>query len=170
MPLSARPRFLRSPPAVEIAPDATAVAPPATPEPSPAPGANASRAPRFSRPSSKAALAVAIVAAIILLTILIPATAPGAKYTDVHEITASPATFNGKTVAVVGGVQSGSMSVGSRLAFNLTDYSDEGVWLRVYYNGMDANFGENKKVLAEGVIHDEGGVAKLYATKISIGC
>ena len=156
---------------MEIAPDATAVAPPATPEPSPAPGANASRAPRFSRPSSKAALAVAIVAAIVLLTILIPATAPGAKYTDVHDITASPAAFDGKTVAVVGGVQSGSVSVGSRLAFNITDYANEGVWMRVVYDGgMDANFGEGKKVLTEGVVHNEGGIAKLYATKISIGC
>jgi cytochrome c-type biogenesis protein CcmE len=125
----------------------------------------------FSRPGSKVALAVAIVSAIILLTVLLPASGPGAQYTDVREITASPADFDGKTVAVVGGVQSGSLSVGSRLAFNLTDYSDEGVWLRVVYDGgMDANFGEGKKVLTEGVIHNEGGVAKLYATKISIGC
>jgi cytochrome c-type biogenesis protein CcmE len=143
----------------------------ATPVVSTAPPAAPPPAGSFSRPGSKVALAVAIVAAIILLTVLLPASAPGPKYTDVHEITASPATYDGKTVAVVGGVQSGSVSVGSRLAFNLTDYASTTTWLRVVYDGgMDANFGEGKTVLTEGVIHSEGGLAKLYATKISIGC
>jgi cytochrome c-type biogenesis protein CcmE len=115
---------------------------------------------------------VALFAAIIIATAGIQIISPSgaAKYTDVHEIVASPSAYDGKTVAVVGGVQSGSVSVGSRVAFNLTDYSDEGVWMRVYYGEMDANFGEGKKVLAEGVVHFEGGVAKLYATKVSIGC
>lgn len=126
---------------------------------------------RFASPTAKFSLAVAIVAAIILLTVLLPTGAPGPKYTDVREITAAPAAYDGKTVAVVGGVQSGSVSVGSALAFNLTDYADESVSIRVVYpGGMDANFGEGKKVLAEGHIEVESGVPKLVATKLSIGC
>lgn len=113
------------------------------------------------------------MAAIILLTILLPTGAPGTKYTDVREITAAPASFANKTVAVVGGVQANSTSLGASgiVAFNLTDYSDNTVWIRVVYDqGKDSNFAEGKKVLAEGKITVVGGVAKLLATKILIGC
>ena len=126
---------------------------------------------RFASAPAKGTLVVAIVAAIILLTILLPTTAPGPKYTDVREITAAPAAYDGKTVAVVGGVQQGSVSVGAALAFNLTDYTDANVSIRVvYHGGWDANFGEDKKVLVEGPIQMDGGVPKLLATKLSIGC
>lgn len=135
-----------------------------------APPVRAGRSP-FSRPGPRAALVVTIVAGIILLTALLPAGAPGRKYTDVHEINAAPASFAGSAVALVGGVQGGSVSLGASLAFNLTDYSDQTVWIRVLYSGgMDSNFAEGKKVLAEGTISLAGGVARLVATKISIGC
>ncbi len=125
---------------------------------------------RFASPRAKLSLAVAIVAAIILLAILLP-TGASARYTDVREITAAPAAFDGKTVAVVGGVQPGSVEVGSALAFNLMDYGDESVVLRVVYaRGMDANFAEGKKVLAQGEVQVVGGVPKLVASTISIGC
>jgi cytochrome c-type biogenesis protein CcmE len=137
-------------------------------EAAPAPAAPATA--RFARPASKLAIFAAIAAVIVLLTLMLPTTAPGAKYTDVRAITASPAAYDGKVVAVVGGVQTGSVSVGQGIAFNLTDYTEESVSIRVVYDTMDANFGEGKKVLAEGVVHTEGGVAKLYATRISIGC
>lgn len=127
---------------------------------------------RFATPGSKLAVIGAIATVVVLLTLLLPTTAPGPQYTDVREITASPTAYDGRPVAVVGGVQGGSVSLGSsRMAFNLTDYADETVSIRVVYDGgMDANFGEGKKVLTEGVVHFESGVAKLYATKISIGC
>ena len=127
---------------------------------------------RFARPGPRMALVVTLVAAIILLTILLPTGAPGSKYTDVHEITAAPAAFDGKTVAVVGGVQSGSVSLGANnYAFNLTDYDQPSVVIRVVYTGgMDANFAADKKVLAEGRIDVQSGVARLIADKISIGC
>jgi cytochrome c-type biogenesis protein CcmE len=126
---------------------------------------------RFGSPSAKFTLAVAIVAAIILVGLFLPTGAPGPKYTDVREITAAPAAYDGKTVAVVGGVKPGSVSVGSALAFDLTDYGDESVSIRaVYSGGMDANFGEGKKVLAEGTVQVVGGVPRLVVSKISIGC
>src|SRR6476660_3950071 len=74
-------------------------------------------------------------------------------------------------VAVVGGVKPGSVEVGSAMAFDLTDYGDESVSIHaVYSHGMDANFGEGKKVLAEGSIQVVGGVPKLLVERISIGC
>jgi cytochrome c-type biogenesis protein CcmE len=125
----------------------------------------------FSAPGAKFSLAVAIVAAIILLTLFVPTSASGPKYTDVKQITAAPTAFDGKSVAVVGGVQPGSVSVGSALAFNLTDYGDESVEIRaVYSRGQDANFGEGKKVLAEGVVQVVGGVPRLVIDRLSIGC
>ena len=124
----------------------------------------------FSAPGAKFSLAFAIVAAIILLTLFLP-TGAAARYTDVHEITAAPAAYDGKTVAVVGGVKPGSVEVGSAMAFDLTDYGDESVSIRaVYAGGMDANFAEGKKVLAEGTVQLVGGVPKLVVDKISIGC
>lgn len=125
----------------------------------------------FARPGPRVALVVTIVAAIVLLTVLLPTGGAGPKYTDVHEITAAPAAFDGQPVAVVGGVQAGSVSLGASLAFNLTDYSDGSVWIRVLYSGgMDSNFAAGKQVLAEGKVSVVDGVAKLVATKISIGC
>ena len=125
----------------------------------------------FSSPSAKFSLAVAIVAAIILIAMFVPTGATGAKYTDVRDITAAPAAFDGKTVAVVGGVKPGSVEVGSALAFDLTDYGDESVSIRaVYSGGMDANFGEGKKILAEGTVQVVGGVPKLVVETMSIGC
>ncbi len=151
-------------PSVEAARQAAQAAVSAAP---PSPGSRS----RFARPGPRVALVVTIVAAIILLTILLPTGAPGRKYTDVHEITAAPATYDGHAVALVGGVQGGSVSLGASLAFNLTDYADDGVWIRVLYSGgMDSNFAEGKKVLAEGTVSVVGGVARLTATKISIGC
>jgi cytochrome c-type biogenesis protein CcmE len=130
----------------------------------------ASRA-RYASPSAKFSIAVAIVAAIILVALFVPTGASGPKYTEVREITAAPAAYDGKSVAVVGGVQPGSVSVGSALAFNLTDYGDETVAIRaVYSGGMDANFGEGKKVLAEGTVRVVGGVPRLVVERISIGC
>lgn len=130
------------------------------------------RAPgRLAKPSAKLSLVVALVAAIILLTILLPSSASGSKYTDVRQITAAPASFDGKSVAVVGGVQSGSVSYGAAVAFNLTDYNDATVWMRVVYSGeLAGNFEQGKQVLVEGQVHVQGGVAKLFATKISVGC
>lgn len=125
----------------------------------------------FSSSTAKFSLAVAIVAAIILLALFLPTGATGPKYTDVREITAAPAAYDGKTVAVVGGVKPGSVAVGSGMAFDLTDYGDESVSIRaVYAGGMDANFAEGKKVLAEGTVQLVGGVPKLVVDKISIGC
>jgi len=125
----------------------------------------------FARPGPRVALVVTIVAAIILLTVLLPTGGAGKKYTDVREITAAPATYDDQLVAVVGGVQAGSVSLGASLAFNLTDYSDDKVWIRVLYSGgMDSNFAAGKQVLAEGKVSVVDGVAKLVATKISIGC
>lgn len=125
----------------------------------------------FASPKAKFSLVVAIVAAIILVAMFVPTGAPGPKYTDVRDITAAPAAYDGVAVAVVGGVQPGSVSVGSALAFNLTDYGDESVAIRaVYAGGMDANFGEGKKVLAEGHVQVVGGVPKLVVDRISIGC
>jgi cytochrome c-type biogenesis protein CcmE len=136
-----------------------------------APPISTRRAGAFASPTAKFSLAVAIVAAIILLGLFLPTGAPGPKYTDVRDITAAPAAYDGKTVAVVGGVKPGSVSVGSALAFDLTDYGDESVAIRaVYSGGMDANFGEGKKVLAEGTVQVVGGVPKLVVDKISIGC
>jgi cytochrome c-type biogenesis protein CcmE len=125
----------------------------------------------FSAPRAKFSLVVAIVAAIILITVFVPTGASGPKYTDVKQITTAPTAFDGKSVAVVGGVQPGSVSVGSALAFNLTDYGDESVAIRaVYSRGQDANFGEGKKVLAEGVVQVVGGVPRLLIDSLSIGC
>ena len=125
----------------------------------------------FGSQTAKFSIAFAVVAAIILLALFLPTGATGPKYTDVREITAAPAAYDGKTVAVVGGVKPGSVSVGSALAFDLTDYGDESVAIRaVYAGGMDANFGEGKKVLAEGTIQVVGGVPRLLVDKISIGC
>ncbi len=125
----------------------------------------------FSRPAPKVALVVAIVAAIVLVTVLLPSTGASAKYTDVHEITAQPADFYGKTVAVVGGVQPGSVSVGGKMAFNLTDYSDETTWIRVVYEGgQPTAFGPGKQVLVKGTVVDNGGEVRLAATEISVGC
>lgn len=125
----------------------------------------------FSKPAPKVALVVAIAAAIILLTILLPSTGASARYTDVHEITAQPADFTGKTVAVVGGVQPGSISVGAKMAFNLTDYSDVTKWIRVVYDGRQPTaFGEGKQVLVKGVVTDTGDGVRLTATEISVGC
>ena len=126
----------------------------------------------LSQRNAKFALTVAITAAIILLVILLPSSGSAAHYTDVREITASPAAYNGQTVAVVGGVKPGSVSIGgAQFAFDLTDYSEESTSVRVVYaGGMDANFGDGKKVLVEGRVVVEEGVAKLLATKISIGC
>ena len=136
-----------------------------------APLSTTPRAGAFASPTAKFSLAFAIVAAIILLALFLPTGAPGPKYTDVRDITAAPAAFDGKTVAVVGGVKPGSVSVGSALAFDLTDYGDESVAIRaVYAGGMDANFGEGKKVLAEGTVQVFDGVPKLVVEKISIGC
>ncbi len=127
----------------------------------------------FSRPGRRVALLGTIAAAIILVTILLPTGAPGTRYTDVHEILAAPASFSGHTLAVVGGVQGNSTSLGASgtIAFNLTDYSDATAWIRVVYSGgMDSNFAEGKKVLAEGKVTVTDGVARLVATKITIGC
>lgn len=138
-----------------------------------APPSSLRRSP-FSRPGPRVALVVTLVAAIVLVTVLMPTGAPGTRYTDVREIMAAPASFDGHAVAVVGGVQGGnatSLGISGTIAFNLTDYSDESVWIRVVYTGgMDSNFAPGKKVLAEGTITVVGGVAKLLATKISIGC
>jgi len=125
----------------------------------------------FSKPAPKVALVVALVAAIILVTLLLPSTGASAKYTDVREITAQPAAFLGKTVAVVGGVQPGSVSVGAAMAFNLTDYSDETTWIRVVYDGRQPTaFAEGKQVLVEGTVVDDGSGVRLRATQISVGC
>ncbi len=125
----------------------------------------------FAKPGPKVALAVAVVAAIVLVTILLPSTGASAKYTDVNQITAQPADFLGEPVAVVGGVQPGSISVGSMLAFNLTDYSDETKWIRVVYDeGMDAAFGEGKSVLVEGTVTNGVNGVRLEASRISVGC
>lgn len=125
----------------------------------------------FSKPAPRVALVVALVAAIILITLLLPSTGASARYTDVHEITAQPADFIGKTVAVVGGVQPGSISVGAKMAFNLTDYSDDAKWIRVVYNGRQPTaFGEGKQVLVTGTVEDFGDGVRLAATEISVGC
>jgi cytochrome c-type biogenesis protein CcmE len=125
----------------------------------------------FSKPAPKVALVVAIVAAIVLVTLLLPSTGASARYTDVHEIQAQPADFLGKTVAVVGGVQPGSVSVGAKMAFNLTDYSDEHVWIRVVYDGgQPTAFGEGKQVLVQGVVTDTGDGVRLTASTVSVGC
>lgn len=126
----------------------------------------------FAKPAPKVALVMAIVAAIILVTLLLPTTGASAKYTDVHEITAQPATFLGKTVAVVGGVQPGSWGTGAtRMAFNLTDYSDESQWIRVVYDGRQPTaFAEDKQVLIEGKVMDDGNGVRILATRISVGC
>jgi cytochrome c-type biogenesis protein CcmE len=127
----------------------------------------------FARPAPKVALVMALVAAIILITLLLPSTGASAKYTDVHEITAQPADFYGKTVAVVGGVQSGSVSVGSKMAFNLTDYSDETKWIRVVYDGgQPVAFDEGKQVLVKGVVTETPDGIRLVVEQggISVGC
>ena len=120
---------------------------------------------RFSSKQVKVLVIVAVITVVVIILLwgMVPA-----RIIDAGKVVKDPAGYAGKTIFVKGTVVSWSM--GSR-DFTLSDPLDTSLTLNVTYSGaFPSGFGLNVSAIVKGTVILVGGVPKMDAAEIQIGC